>query len=261
MGYFITNQQANKGLDPNIHVIDGIYNIKGRSTLHILVANYTNRHVTFNKGQCIGHIEPSIDHMPQTSIKSLTAQKMTDEHVQPDIFTPPLHTLPGTGRKSLNQLLETFKSQFAQDETSIGTTHLTKMQIDTGNSEPVSQRQYPIAMKHYGWVRNEINKLLDVQVIQSSYSSWSAPVIVVPKCDSRKCLVIDYRALRKVTRKFVWPMPRVEDIFLKLNGAKYFSTLDLCAGYHHIPLNEDSIPKTAFTSPFGKYEYLKFLLD
>ena len=52
-------------------------------------------------------------------------------------------------------------------------------------------------------------------------------------------------------------MPRVEDIFVKLNGAKYFSTLDLCTGYHHIPLEEDSIPKTAFASPFWRYEYLK----
>ena len=52
-------------------------------------------------------------------------------------------------------------------------------------------------------------------------------------------------------------MSRVEDIFSKLNGAKYFSTLSLCAGYHHIPHDEDSISKTAFTSPFGKYEYLK----
>ena len=52
-------------------------------------------------------------------------------------------------------------------------------------------------------------------------------------------------------------MPRVEDIFSKPNGAKYFSTLNLCTGYHHIPLNEDSIPKTAFTSPSEKYEYLK----
>ena len=52
---------------------------------------------------------------------------------------------------------------------------------------------------------------------------------------------------------------RVEDIFSKLNGARYFSTLDLHAGYHHIPLYEDCIPKTSFTSPFGKYEYLKVL--
>ena len=52
-------------------------------------------------------------------------------------------------------------------------------------------------------------------------------------------------------------MPKVEDIFSQLNGAKYFSTLDLKAGYHHIHFDEESIPKTAFTSPFGKHEYIK----
>ena len=56
---------------------------------------------------------------------------------------------------------------------------------------------------------------------------------------------------------FTWPMPKVEDIFSKLNGAKYFSTLDLRAGYHHIPLDKSSIPKTAFNLPFRKYEYVK----
>ena len=57
-------------------MIDRIYNIKVRSTLHILVANYRNEHVTFNKGQFIGYREPSIDHMLQTAINSLTTQKM-----------------------------------------------------------------------------------------------------------------------------------------------------------------------------------------
>ena len=71
--------------------------------------------------------------------------------------------------------------------------------------------------------------------------------------------MIDYRALNKVTRKFTWPMPKVEDIFSKLNGATYFTTLDLHAGYHHIPLDKSSIPKVAFNLPFGKYEYVKVL--
>ena len=111
-------------------------------------------------------------------------------------------------------------------------------------------------MKHYNWVKEEIDKLLEAGVIRNSHSSWSAPIIVVPKGDGGKHLVIDYRALNKVMRKFVWPMPKVEDIFSQLNGARYFSTLDLRAGYHHIGLTTDSIPKTAFTSPFGKYEYV-----
>ena len=91
-----------------------------RLTLHVLLANYTNKHVTFNKGQCIGHIEPSIDHMWQTTINSLTTQKMIDEHVQPETFTPPIHTLPSDVRKSPSQLPASFKSQFAQDETRLG---------------------------------------------------------------------------------------------------------------------------------------------
>ena len=174
-------------------MLDGIYNIKDKSTLHVLITNYTHKHVMFNKGQCIGHIEPSIGHMLQTTINSLNTQKVLDEHVQPDTFTPPLNTLSDDVRKSLNQLLETFKSQLTQDETSTGTTHLTKMQIDTGDSEPVSQKPYHIAMKHYDWVRSEINKLLDSWVIHNRHSSWSAPITVVPKGDCGKHLVIDYR--------------------------------------------------------------------
>ena len=58
-------------------------------------------------------------------------------------------------------------------------------------------------------------------------------------------------------QKFIWPMPKVEYIFSQLNGMKYFSTLNLWPGHHHIPLDETSIPKRAFTSPFGKYEYIK----
>ena len=131
------------------------------------------------------------------------------------------------------------------------------MTIDTGTTDPVSQKPYPIAMKHYQWVKEGIEKLLAAKVIHTSCSSWSAPIIVVPKGNGGKHSVIDYKALNKVTRKFTWPMPKVEDTFSKLNRATYFTTLDLQAGYHHIPLDTPSIPKTAFNSPFRKYEYVK----
>ena len=97
----------------------------------------------------------------------------------------------------------------------------------TGTSEPISQKPYPIAMKHYQWVKDEIEKFLTAKVLHKSQPIWSAPIIVVPKGDGGKCLIIDYHALNKVTRKFIWPMPKVEDIFSQLNGAKYFSTLGL----------------------------------
>ena len=75
VGYVISNQHINRKLDPNIHMLDGIYNAKDKSTLCIFVANYTYKHVIFNKGQYIGHIEPSIEHMPQTAISSLPNTK------------------------------------------------------------------------------------------------------------------------------------------------------------------------------------------
>ena len=250
-----------KGRDPNINIIDGIHNIKDRSTVNVLVSNYTNKHLTFHKGEYIGHLEPivldSTDQGEMHQANSITLKKMMSKTVTSDTFDPPQHELSAPIQDSLKLLLEEHESQFTRDETSIGTTPLTSMTIDTGTADPVSQTPYPIAMKHYEWVKNEIEKLLAAKVICTSQSSWSAPIIVVLKGDRGKHLVIDYRALNKVTRKFTWPMPKVEDIFSKLNGAIYFTTLDLCAGYHHIPLDKSSIPKTAFNSPFRKYEYVK----
>ena len=66
---------------------------------------------------------------------------------------------------------------------SIGTTPLTEMTIDTSTLDPVSQKPYPIAMKKYQWIKEEIEKLFTAKVIHSSRSSWSAPVIVVPEGD------------------------------------------------------------------------------
>ena len=130
-------------------------------------------------------------------------------------LTPPCHKLSPNIQNELDALLKQYESQFAKDKTS---TSLTSMMINAGNPDPVSQKPYTIAMKHYQWVKEEIEKLLTAKVICSSRSSWSAPIIILPKGDGGKHLVIDYRALNKVTRKFTCPMPKVEDIFSKLNG-------------------------------------------
>ena len=263
--HFVTDDSTPKGRDPNINIIDGIHKIKDRSTVNVLISNYTNKHLTFHKGEYIGHLErielDSADQGETHQANSITLKKMMSKTVMSDTFNPLCHKISTPIQNSLKSLLVEYESQFTKDEMSIGTTPLTSMSIDTGTTNPVSQKPYPTAMKHYEWVKNEIEKLLAAKVIHSSCSSWSAPIIVVPEGDGGKCLVIDYRALNKVTRKFTWPMPKVEDIFSKLNRATYFTTLDLRAGYHHIPLDKSSIPKTAFDSPFRKYEYKKYHSD
>ena len=192
MAYFFTDDNSTKGREPNINIINGIHKIKGRKSVNILVSNYTNKHVTFNKGEYIGHLEPTItddstiDDSEPYLANSITLQKMMAEQVQPNIFDPPHHNLKSGIQSRLDTLLKEYKTQFAKDETSIGTTPLTEMTINTGDSEPVSQRPYPIEMKNYQWVKDEIEKLHTAKVIHSSRSSWSAPVIVVPKGDGGK---------------------------------------------------------------------------
>ena len=117
---------------------------------------------------------------------SVTTQRMMAEQVEPDTFQPPCHKLKPSIESKLDALLKEYASQFAKDETSIGTTPLTEMMIDTGNSEPLSQQPYPIAMKNYQWVKDKIEKLLTAKVIKHSRSSWSASIIVVPKGDGGK---------------------------------------------------------------------------
>ena len=131
------------------------------------------------------------------------------------------------------------------------------MSIDTGDHPPIAKKPYTLAIKHHEWVKEEIDKLLEAGVIRESHSSWSAPIVVVPKGDGGKRMCVDYRALNAISRTYIWPMPRIDDILAKLGKAKFFTTLDLRSGYHHIALDKDAIKKTAFVTPFGKYEYLK----
>ena len=135
----------------------------------------------------------------------------------------------------LEQLLIRNCDCFAEDEYQLGTTPLITVSIDTGDHPPVAKRPYTLALKHHDWVKAEIDKLLEAGVIRESDSSWSAPTVVVPKGDCGKRLCIDFRALNSITKTFIWPVPRVKDILAKLGKAKYFTTLDLRSGYHHIP--------------------------
>ena len=208
-------------------------NSKGQIEINTLVSKPETYQVNVNE---IG---------PQEDFVKFVKPKLKDAPVNAQIM------------KDLDKLLEENKNAFATDETQIGTTPLIEMSIDTGDHPPIAKRPYTLALKHHEWVRKEIDKLLEAGVIRESHSSWSAPVVIVPKSNGEKRLCVDFRALNKITRTYIWPMPRAEDIFAKLGKAKYFTTLDLRAGYHHIALTKDSIKKTGFCVPFGKYEYLK----
>ena len=106
--------------------------------MNILVSNYTNKHLTFHKGEYVGHLEPAItdditiDQTEANHTNSITLQKMMAEQVKQDVFDPTHHTLSTNIQNELDALLKQYELQFAKDETSIGTKPLTSMMTDPG---------------------------------------------------------------------------------------------------------------------------------
>ncbi|GJY73104.1 putative nucleotidyltransferase, ribonuclease H [Tanacetum coccineum] len=101
----------------------------------------------------------------------------------------------------------------------------------------------------------QLQELQDKGFIRPSHSPWGAPVLFVKKKDGALRMCIDYRELNKLTIKNRYPLPRIDDLFDQLQGARYFSKIDLRSGYHQLRVHKDDIPKTAFRTRYGHFEF------
>ena len=120
---------------------------------------------------------------------------------------------------------------------------------------PISKPPHILARPELGELKDQLQEYLDKGYIRPSTSPWGAPVLLVKKKDGGKRLCIDYRGLNSVTIKNKYPLPRIDDLFDQLNGAKVFSKLDLRSGYHQVKVRKDDIPKTALRTRYGHYEF------
>ena len=98
--------------------------------------------------------------------------------------------------------------------------------------------------------------MLQKGYIRPNSSPWRSPAIFVDKKDGSLCMCVDYRQLNDVTIRNKYPLPRIDDLFDQLSGAKVFSKVDLRTGYHQLNIKKEDIPKTAFTTRYGLYEYI-----
>ena len=120
---------------------------------------------------------------------------------------------------------------------------------------PIYKRPYRMDANRLAELKDQIQDLLDKGYIRPCTSPWGAPLIFVPKKDGGTRMCVDYRALNEVTIKNKYPLPRIEDLFDQLKGACVFSKIDLRSGYHQLKIRASDIPKTAFVSRYGLYEY------
>ncbi|KAF5803619.1 putative nucleotidyltransferase, Ribonuclease H [Helianthus annuus] len=123
-------------------------------------------------------------------------------------------------------------------------------------AKPVAKAPYRLAPSELQELMSQIQEFLDKGFIRPSVSPWGAPVLFVKKKDVSMRMCIDYRELNKLTVKNRYPLPRIDDLFDQLQGASWFSKIDLRSGYHQLKVKEEDVPKTAFRTRYGHYEFL-----
>jgi hypothetical protein len=121
---------------------------------------------------------------------------------------------------------------------------------------PISRRPYKMTPKELAELKVQLNELLDKGYIRPSSSPWGCPALFVKKKDQSLRLCVDYRHLNAITVKNKYPLPRIDILFDQLTGARVFSKVDLRSGYHQIKIRSEDVPKTAFSTRYGLYEYL-----
>ena len=104
-------------------------------------------------------------------------------------------------------------------------------------------------------LRVQLQELLDKGFIRLRTSPWGAPVLFAKKKDKTLRLCIDYRQLNRVTIKNRYPLPRIDDLFDQLRGARVYFKIDLCTGYHQLRVRETDNPKTTFSMRYGHFEF------
>ncbi|GJQ96448.1 putative reverse transcriptase domain-containing protein [Tanacetum coccineum] len=124
------------------------------------------------------------------------------------------------------------------------------------SAEPISKAPYRMAPVELKELKEQLQEMLENGFIRPSVSPWGAPVLFVKKKDGSMRLCIDYRELNRITIRNRYPLPRIDDLFDQLQGAKYFSKIDLRSGYHQLRVREQDISKTAFRTRYGHYEFL-----
>ena len=130
-----------------------------------------------------------------------------------------------------------------------------KIQLEK-DTKPVMGPLYKLSVAELAEMKKQLTKALENGYIRPSISPWGSPVLFTNKKDGGLRMCIDYRVLNKKTIKNQVPIPRIDEVWDQVGGAKYFSTLDLKEGYHQIRMREEDIEKTAFRTRYGQFEYM-----
>ena len=159
-------------------------------------------------------------------------------------------------RKFLLKLLQKHESMF---DGTLGTYTGSKYKIELQEgAKPYHAKAFPIPRIHEETLKKEVNRLVDIGVLKRiNNSQWAAPTFIIAKKNGTVRFISDFRELNKRIKRKPFPIPRIQDLLLKLEGFKYATSLDLNMGYYHIELCPESKKLCTIVLPWGKYQYQK----
>ena len=154
-------------------------------------------------------------------------------------------------------IVRDFPEVFPDDLPGLPPIRPVEFQIDlVPGATPVAKSPYRLAPSEMQELASQLQELTDKGFIRPSVSPWGAPVLFVKKKDGSFRMCIDYRELNKLTIKNRYPLPRIDDLFDQLQGSTCFSKIDLRSGYHQLRVRKEDIPKTAFRTRYGHFEFM-----
>jgi len=186
-------------------------------------------------------------------IKNILEAKYEPADLDDIVFKSSPH-LTRLQQMSLRKLLEKYKSLF---DGSLGTWKGKPYHIELKEgAQPYHARCFPIPKAHEATLQDEVNRLVHLGVLKKvNRSEWAAPTFIIPKKDGSVRFISDFRQLNLQIRRKPFPIPKIQDLLLKLEGFQYATSLDLNMGYYHIELSPFSKQLCTIVLPWGKYEY------
>lgn len=194
----------------------------------------------------------NINYSSETS-KQLTRAKRVRELLR-------LDHLNQVERESIESLVEQSADRFQIPDEPLEATTYAQHEIHTTDNVPIHTKQYRFPPAHKEEINRQVQDLLKNGIVKNSISPYNSPVLIVPKKpdskgNKRYRMVIDYRNLNEKTIGDAYPLPNITEILDQLGGAKYFSIFDLASGFHQIPMGTKDAEKTAFSTPYGHYQF------
>lgn len=153
----------------------------------------------------------------------------------------------------LDEYKDIFEEPTGMPPSRLGIDHAIDLEPGTA---PPNKAPYRLTVEQLTELKKQLETLLQKGHIRPSVSPFGAPVLFAPKKDGTLRLCVDYRALNRITIRNSFPIPRMDDMLDRLHGAKWFSKLDLHSGYNQVRIKAEDVPKTAFNTRYGHYEYL-----